>query len=334
MDVCTLHKRARFSINKVLSSEKAMELMDDGWQRADLHVHTSCSYDVPKCSIVHPKSLFEKAMSKHMNYVTFTDHDTVEAFDILGWKTEKLVPGVELSITDMCNVGHTVHINVFELDRVHFRDMESIATKQHDIFILLDFLNDNDLLYMYNHPFWFAVGEKPNLLAVPELAKYFPVIEYNMQDLKQKNLFAMALAHRFGKGMAITSDSHTGGIGAVYTMAKGDDFREYFYNISKGDYYLIMDQPIWKHITQELSAWIELVFSMDKQAGTEFSTGIGVLDRVVKMVSSEKLSGHPNVNRFTMQSIQKLSTSGLPFFLYMLSKRSQITDIENLMSIY
>ena len=321
-------------MKKVLSSEKAMELMDDGWQRADLHVHTSCSYDVPKGSAVHPKELFEKAMSKNMSYVTFTDHDTVEAFDMLGWKKEKLVPGVELSITDMCNVGHTVHINVFELDREQFRNMESIATKQQDIFMLLDFLKENDLLYMYNHPFWFAVGEKPNLLAVPELSKHFPVIEYNMQDLKQKNLFAMALAHRFRKGMAVTTDSHTGGIGAVYTMAKGEDFREFFSNISKGNYYLVMDQPIWKHITQELSAWVELVFTMDGQARTEFSTGVSVLDRAVRLVSNETLTGHPNVNRFTMRSIQKLSTSGLPFFLYTLSKRSQVSDIESVMSLY
>lgn len=332
--MCTLHKRARFSIKKVLSSEKAVELMGDGWQKADLHVHTSCSYDVPKGSIVHPKTLYEKAMSKNMNYVTFTDHDTVEAFDMLGWKKEKLIPGVELSVTDMSNVGHTVHINVFELDMAQFKDMRHIATNQQDIFILLDFLNDNDLLYMYNHPFWFSVGEKPNLLAVPELAKHFPVIEYNMQDLKQKNLFAMALAHQLGKGMAVTTDSHTGGIGAVYTMAKGDDFREYFNNISKGNYYLIMDQPIWKHITQELSAWVELVFNMDRQTGKEFSTGVSVLDKAVRLVSSEALAGHPNVNRFTMRSIQKLSTSGLPFFLYLLSKRSQISEIENIMRIY
>ncbi|WP_370575884.1 PHP domain-containing protein [Methanomethylovorans sp.] len=310
-----------------------MELMDDGWQKADLHVHSSCSYDVPKSSTVHPQILFEKAMSKNMSYVTFTDHDTVEAFDILGWKKEKLVPGVELSVTDKSNVGHTVHINVFELDSEQLTDMKSIATKQQDIFMVIDFLKDNNLLYMYNHPFWFAVGEKPNLLAVPELAKHFPVIEYNMQDLKQKNLFAMALAHRFGKGMAVTTDSHTGGIGAVYTMAKGDDFREYFNNISKGNYYLVMDNPIWKHITQELSAWIELVFSTDRQVGAEFFTGVTLLDRAVRMVASDKLAGYPSVNRFTMKSIQKLSTSGLPFFLYMLSKRSQISEIKNIMNL-
>ncbi|MCC7575849.1 MAG: PHP domain-containing protein [Methanomethylovorans sp.] len=311
-----------------------MELVDEGWQRADLHVHTSCSYDVPKSSVVHPQKLFEKAISKGMDHVTFTDHDTVQAFEMLGWKKEKLTPGVELSVTDMCNVGHTVHINVFEFDGEQFRDVHSIATKAHDIFMVIDFLKENDLLYMYNHPFWFAVGEKPNLLAVPELAKHFPVIEYNMQDLKQNNLFAMALAHRFGKGMAVTTDSHTGGIGAVYTMAKGDDFREYFNNISMGNYYLIMDQPIWKHITQELSAWIELVFSMDRQAGTEFSTGVSLLDRAVKFASNGKLAEHPHVNRFTMRSIQKLSTSGLPFFLYMLSKRSQISEIESIMNFY
>jgi predicted metal-dependent phosphoesterase TrpH len=85
-----------------------------------------------------------------MDHVTFTDHDTVQAFEMLGWKKEKLTPGVELSVTDMCNVGHTVHINVFELDGEQFRDVHSIATKAHDIFMVIDFLKENDLLYMYN----------------------------------------------------------------------------------------------------------------------------------------------------------------------------------------
>ena len=63
-------------------------------------------------------------------------------------------------------------------------------------------------------------------MAVPELAKHFPVIEYNMQDLKQKNFFSMILAQRFKKGMAVTTDSHTGRIGRVHTLAKGDTFRD------------------------------------------------------------------------------------------------------------
>ena len=329
----TLSKDIRYSLKKVIPSQKATEL-DEGWKRADLHVHTSCSYDVPGGKSVHPEVLFNRAVSRGMDYITFTDHDTVEAFDILGWKRDMLVPGVELSVTDLENVGHTIHVNVFELDKVQFREMKSIVTKNHDIFMLIDYLKEQDLPYMYNHPFWFAVGEKPNLFAVPEIARHFPIIEYNMQDLKQKNLFAMSLAHSLGKGMVVTTDSHTGSIGSVYTMAEGDTFREYFTNISKGNYYLVMDDPVWKHITKELAAWVELVFSMNQQEGNEFFTGVRSLDKIINFISTGKITCYPHLNYLTMRFIQKFSMSGIPVLLYILSNRSLVSDIENVMSFY
>lgn len=64
----------------------------------DLHVHSSCSYDVPPVQTMHPAVLFEKAKSQGLDYVTFTDHDTIKAYDLLGWDREGLVPGVEISI--------------------------------------------------------------------------------------------------------------------------------------------------------------------------------------------------------------------------------------------
>ena len=36
-----------------------------------------------------------------------------------------------------------------------------------DLELLLTYLNDNDLPYTYNHPFWFEFGEQPNLKMVP-----------------------------------------------------------------------------------------------------------------------------------------------------------------------
>ena len=32
--------------DKLITSERAEELMEEGWRRADLHVHTTCSFDV------------------------------------------------------------------------------------------------------------------------------------------------------------------------------------------------------------------------------------------------------------------------------------------------
>lgn len=327
-----MHKEDVFSSNRILSSQDAAELLDSGWKKADLHVHTCCSHDVPGWSKVHPKVLFDRAVSSGMNYVTFTDHDTMGAFDLLGWNREKLVTGVELSITDIENVGHTIHVNIFELDKEQFDTVASISTTKRDLFEIIDFLKDNDLPYMYNHPFWFATGERPNLSAIPEIAKHFPLIEYNIQDLKQKNEFAMALANRLGKGMAITTDSHTGSIGAAYTIAEGDDFRSFFNNICKGNSRLVMDVPLWKHLSREISVWVELAFNMDKQEDTVFFTGVGRVDRAMKILESEVFVGHPLFNKMTMKSVQKLSISGLPVLLYMMSMRPLLSEIKSVIS--
>ncbi len=69
--------------------------MEKGWKRADLHVHTTCSFDVlPAKDLNPPLSLYEKSLEIGMDFVTFTDHDTVEAYEILGWDREKLTPGL------------------------------------------------------------------------------------------------------------------------------------------------------------------------------------------------------------------------------------------------
>ncbi|SFM91042.1 PHP domain-containing protein [Methanolobus profundi] len=314
---------------KILPSEKAAELLEKGWSKADLHVHTSCSYDVPASKLTKPSNLMKKAMDDGLDHVTFTDHDTMKAYDIMGWERERLTPGVEISITDMKNVGHTVHINAFDLDKGQYAEIEPIVQKEQDIYTLLDYLRSNDILHMYNHPFWFKPGEKPNIFAVPELAKEFPVIEYNMQDLTQKNFFAMMLAQRYRKGMAVTTDSHTGRIGRVYTVARGDTFREYFRNIEKGRSFMMIDEPIWKHISHELNAWVELIFNMETRMPYEgdYSTGVEAFDRVVNLVGRENMEKHPHMTNMTRHLAHHFFSSGLPFLLYRLSKQPQVSRI-------
>ncbi len=321
-------------MQKIIPSDKAAELLENGWSKADLHVHTCCSYDVPASKCTRPENLMKKGLQEGLDFITFTDHDTVKGYDVMGWNRKKLTTGVELSITDMTNVGHTVHINAFEFDKDQYAEMESIVQKDQDIYKLLDYFRDNDILHIYNHPFWFKPGEKPNIFAVTELAKHFPVIEYNMQDLKQKNFFSMLLAQRYGKGMAVTTDSHTGRIGRVYTVARGDTFREYFRNIEKGRAYLMIDEQIWKHISNELNAWVELIFNMEKRPSgyDDYSTGVNTFDKVVNLIGSEKMEKYPRFNNITMNLAQHFLGSGLPFLLYRISKQPQVSRISRIVN--
>ncbi len=315
---------------RIISSDMAAAYLEDGWHRADLHVHTCCSYDVPPARSMHPTNLLETGRLRGLDFITFTDHDTVKAYDLLGWKTKNLVPGVEVSIKDPENVGHTVHINVFGFDKQQYTEFDKLVKKEPNVYSLIDYFKNNDLPYMYNHPFWFQLGDKPNIPAITELARHFPVIEYNMQDLKQKNMFAMFLAKYYGKGTAVTTDSHTGSIGNVYTIAKGDDFHEYFKNISKGNSYMVMDEKPWKYLTKEMSTWIELVFGMEKEIREEmgFTSGVGRIDRLVDLFDKYGLSHHQRLNSALMNTMKLISRSGIPVFLYMLSKQPQVSRIE------
>lgn len=318
-----------------VGSEVAEALLLEGWKKMDLHVHSSCSYDVPPAQSMHPDVLFEKSRAQGLDFVTFTDHDTVKAYDLLGWDREGLVPGVEIAIKDSEKIGHTLHVNVFELDSEEFEELEAIANQEHDFKSFIRYLRTHNLPHMYNHPFWFAIGDRPNLWAVPELIKQFPVVEYNVQDLTEKNLITETLARKYGKGVAATTDSHTGGMGAVYTLAKGETFREFFDNIEKGRSYIVVEGGTQRHLTKELSSWIELVFSMDRQVIKEmdFTTNVWGFDRLINIFANERIRKFPRVNSLAMSLFQNFSRSGLPAYMYMRAEKSMVSRIEEIVNL-
>ncbi|HII91057.1 MAG TPA: PHP domain-containing protein [Methanosarcina sp.] len=317
-----------------ISAEIAENLLQEGWKKVDLHVHSSCSYDVPPVQTMHPAVLFKKARSQGLDFVTFTDHDTVKAYDLLGWDKERLVPGVEISIRDPEYIGHTIHVNVFELDSEEFEELELIANQEHDFKSFIRYLKAHDLPHIYNHPFQFFNEGSPNLWAIPELIKQFPVVEYNMQNLTEKNLITATLARKYGKGLVATTDSHTGGMGAVYTLAEGETFREYFENIKKGKSYIVVEGGTKRYLTKELISWVELVFSMDRQLREDmnFTTNIQSFDRIISLIANEKIREFPRLNNLAMKFFRNFSRSGLPVYMYMRTEKPLVSKIEKVLN--
>ncbi|MDM7920498.1 MAG: PHP domain-containing protein [Methanosarcina sp.] len=304
--------------------------MEDGWKRADLHVHTTCSFDVLPVRSLHPESLYEKSLALGMDFITFTDHDTMDAYEILGWDREKLVPGVEMTVYDPEFAGHVLHVNVFELDREEFLELREISQVEHDLKNFVRYLKRHRLPFMYNHPFWFKFHEELNPSAVPKLANLFPVLEYNMNELKQKNELTIALAERFGKSIVATTDTHSGKLGQVYTLAKGESFREYFRNIEKGRNYIVPEDLTRKLLIEEMNTWIDLIF--DKSHNTQdvknYLTGIKSLDAMVKISRSTLLNYSPRLNRTAMNLFYMISNTGLPASFYIYSAKSIAREIE------
>jgi predicted metal-dependent phosphoesterase TrpH len=320
---------------KIISSERAEELLEEGWKRADLHLHTTCSFDVLPVRDLHPENLYEKAFELGMDYITFTDHDTVEAYETLGWDRENLIPGVEMSLYDPEFVGHTLHINIFELDKEEFLEFREIAEIEHNLKSFIKYLKRNKLPFIYNHPFWFEFNQEPNPSAVPWLAKLFPVLEYNTHELKQKNELTISLAERYNKGIVATTDTHTGRFGHVYTLAKGDTFREFFRNIAKGKSYIVPENLTRELLTDEMNTWIDLIFEKSQKSRDikSYFTGVKSLDAMVKISRSVLLNCFPSLNRTTMDLLYMISNTGLPASFYLHSEETLVKEIERQIEI-
>ncbi len=317
----------------VLSFEEAEKLKQRGWQAADLHVHTFCSSDVLPARPLHPEALYHKAKAVGLSFVTFTDHDTMQAYDLLDREREGLVTGVEIKVHDAEMVGHTIHINVYDLDLDQFRELKEIAEAK-DLNGFLACLRRNDLPHVYNHPLWFEPGERPNLSAVPKLARLFPVLEYNMHRIDRKNQLVMEMARKFNLGLVAATDTHSGMVGKVYTIAKGETFREFFRNIRKGNSYIVVRDLTREDLAEEINAWIGLVFSLETATGAPgCSTGIGYLDKVIHALTSETFRDFPRLYSYSMRLAYRLSNSGLPAALYLRRERSLLPEIEKQLSL-
>jgi len=319
---------------KILSFKDAEVFRKHGWQAADLHVHTLFSPDVISVRSLHPTRLYQTAKENGMDYVTFTDHDTMDAYDILGHEMEGLIRGVEIKIKDMKTVGHTIHINVYDLDNDQFKKLEEIAASE-DLHRFLYFLRKEELPFVYNHPLWFEPGERPNLAIIPNLIKLFPVIEYNMHRVRRKNEIIMELARRYGKGLIASTDTHSGRIGQAYTLSRGRNFREFYNNICRGKSYIVVRDLTTQDLMQEMNIWLDLISSQDNmQKSKKITTGISHLDKFIAILVSNSLRDFPRVYRAALAATYKIANSGLPAALYIRSECSRLYEMEQLLGIH
>ncbi len=310
----------------IVDPRQARTLLAEGWRAADLHVHTLYSYDVIPTRQVDPLFLYNKARRLGMTYVAFTDHDTMGAYYQIGWTREGLVPAVEVKILDARNVGHTVHINVYMLDRRQFREIQGLAGRARDIVALTSYLKAEGLPFSFNHPFWHEPDEKPNLKAVLEIARLFPVLEYNMGRIKRINAQALRLADSLAKGVVAGTDSHTGEIGSAFTLAPGGTFKEFFDRIAAGESRLCPADLTLPRLKEETALRVRQLF--DKKGwllakdSLTIDTGNAVLDGLVRHIARDA-SDSPRLSRWLLRkAIEALSVSGIPGSLYLRSQNS------------
>jgi len=310
---------------EILDHGRARALLEQGWQGADLHVHTLHSYDVIPTPHVDPLHLYQKARRQGLTYVAFTDHDTMAAYDQIGWTREGLVPAVEVKILDRANVGHTVHINVYTLDRAQFRRIREIVERTGDIVKLTEYLRTEGLPYVFNHPFWHEPDETPNLRAVLKVAPLFPVLEYNMGRIGRINAQALRLADSLAKGVVAATDSHVGEIGRAFTLARGGTFKEFFERIAAREARLCPADLTLARLKEETSVRVRRLFDkaswQNDKDGLTMDTGNAILDGLVRQLAREKTEAPRLSRRILEKVIESLSNTGIPGSLYLRYQR-------------
>ena len=320
---------------QILNAEEARNLVAEGWAAADLHVHTLHSYDVIPTRQVDPLTLFRKAQRLGMTYIAFTDHDTMAAYDQIGWTREGLVPAVEVKILDPKKVGHTVHVNVFTLDRGQFREIQKITRISQDIEMLVAYLKDEHLPFIFNHPFWHEAGEKLNIRAILDIVNLFPVLEYNMGRIARINRQALRLAKARGRGIVATTDTHVGEIGRAFTIARSGSFNEFFYQIQLGQSSIVPADLTLSRLKEETTVRIRQLFNkagwIYPKDSLAIDTGSTILDGIIARLAQARTDTPGYGKKILKMILEAASRSGIPGSLYVRSQRNLADQVHELL---
>ncbi|MBN2346130.1 MAG: PHP domain-containing protein [Candidatus Aminicenantes bacterium] len=305
------------------SRQEGQELIASGWAAADLHVHTWCSYDVAPVAQNDPLRIYEKALCAGMSYVTFTDHDTMDAYDRVGWTREHVVPGVEIKILDRRRVGHTVHVNVYGLDLKAFGELEDLAASG-NIETFISALRSLRLPYGYNHPFWHEPTEKLNIRGVFDLMPLFPVLEYNMGRVLPLNLIAADASRRLGKGLVGSSDTHSGCVAEAYTLARGATFSEFMAEIVAGRSLVVPQDLTLDRLAAEVFDRLRCLFELESwefaKPGFNLETGIALLDERLQPLLLDPMRKNSRLKKALRWVMTGLANSRIPHSFYIRSQ--------------
>ena len=192
--------------------------------RCDLHVHTihSGMCTVPlldricRESYNDPDEVYELLKRRGMDFVTVTDHDSIDAAERL-----RRHPDFFLSEEVSCLLpsSRRLHIGVYGIEE---RDHIQLQRRRDDFPAFLAYLDERRLLFSVNHAFSGLTGARA-AEDFDDFAALFPAVEtLNGAMLPVANRYARAMAAGFRKIAVAGSDSHTlAHLGHTYTQVHG-----------------------------------------------------------------------------------------------------------------
>ena len=190
--------------------------------RADLHVHSTASQlsklgvqrslGLPECA-TPPEEVYELAKRRGMDYVTITDHDTIDGALAIADRPDVFI-SEELTV-HFRKEPQAVHVLCYGIDGA---DHEWLQAHNDDVELCAGYLHEREIACALAHPFY-AVAAPLTPRHRRRLAQLFPIWETrNGSRAKELNLPAFVYIETHGGTGIGGSDDHAGvDIGRTYT---------------------------------------------------------------------------------------------------------------------
>ena len=201
--------------------------------RCDLHVHTKASGRINTpfirhfCneSYNHAQDVYDRCKRLGMSIVTLTDHDSIDAAEILRSRPDFFLSE---EVTCIMPSGTEVHIGVYGISE---RDHIEIQKRRTDFISLLMYLTERKVFFSVNHVFSGLTGHR-KAEDFEWFSSYAPAFETrNGQMWSRANFEAEKFAKTHAKIGIAGSDSHTlAGVALTYTEVPGARTVEEFFS--------------------------------------------------------------------------------------------------------
>jgi glycosyltransferase involved in cell wall biosynthesis/predicted metal-dependent phosphoesterase TrpH len=190
--------------------------------RADLHVHSTASQisklgvqrslQIPECA-TEPSEVYELAKARGMDFVTITDHDTIDGALSLAHLADTFVS--EELTASFKGEQQAVHVLCYGITP---DDHEWLQANRGDVEQIATYLREHEITAALAHPFY-AVAAPLTARHRRRLAELFPIWETrNGSRAKELNLPAFVYIETHGGTAIGGSDDHAGiDVGRTFT---------------------------------------------------------------------------------------------------------------------
>lgn len=274
--------------------------------RADLHCHSTASQlsklgvqralGLPECA-TPPHEVLELALARGMDFVTITDHDTIDGVLEIAHD-----PRVFVSVELTCwfrEEPQAVHVLVFGITPEQFSDLQAISDCVESV---AEYLHEHEIACALAHPFY-AVEAPLTPRHRRRLAQLFPVWEVrNGARAKELNLPAFVYVETHGGTGVGGSDDHAGiDIGRTWTETpRADTPAEFLAHLRAGRAKAGGDQGSaakWAHAAMALA-----VRSLDHDRAGASAGGDEAVDPAAVFTMAERVMREGDVRRGAMGS--------------------------------